>query len=208
MLAGCGQPLQIGTPSQTQVRPTRLPAESAPPDVTAIGVPSAAPSEQATPEVGATPFATAPAEPPASMEATPAVAPTAPIATTLTPAVIVIPRPPAPETNEQRWRARQQDRKVNDPPRIFIARNPVTLWWYDPLTSQSAPIGTISGEFPVEAEFILRGDQQPALEVSYVINHDFGLTAISESVRERMKAAGYEQSVEAYVVQTNDIQPK
>jgi hypothetical protein len=70
------------------------------------------------------------------------------------------------------------------------------------------PIGTINGEFPAQAEFTLRGEQQAALEVPYVINADFGLTAISEAVRERMKAAGYSQSVEAYVLRTADVQPK
>jgi hypothetical protein len=122
--------------------------------------------------------------------------------------VVVVPLTQAPETNEQRWRAQQQNRKVNDPPQIYIARNPATLWWYDPLTSQSVPIGTISGEFPVQAEFTLRGAQQAALEVPYRINADFGLTAISGAVQERMKAAGYSQSVEAYVLRTDDIQPK
>jgi hypothetical protein len=124
------------------------------------------------------------------------------------PAVIVVPLTQAPETNEQRWRAQQQDRTVNDPPHPYIASSPVTLWWYDPLISQAVPIGTISGEFPVQAEFILRGAQQAALEVPYRINNDFGLTAISEAVRERMKAAGYAQSVEAYVLQTADTHPK
>jgi hypothetical protein len=204
VLAGCGQPLHIGTPSQTQVRPTRLPSDTALPSVIASSVPSAAPPVQDTAELTTIPFATAPIEPTAGVEATPAI----PITATLTPAVIVIPLTQMPETNEQRWRAQQQDRKVNDPPRLYIARNPVTLWWYDPLTSQSAPIGTISGEFPVQAEFILRGAQQAALEVPYRINADFGLTAISEAVRKRMQAAGYSQSVEAYVLRIDDIQPK
>jgi hypothetical protein len=124
------------------------------------------------------------------------------------PAVIVVPLTQLPTTNEGRWRAQQQDRKVNDPPKNYIAKNPTTLWWFDPLTSQSVQIGTISGEFPAQAEFTLRSAQQAALEVAYVINVDFGLTAISEAVRERMKAAGYSQSVEAYVLRTADIQPK
>jgi hypothetical protein len=204
VLAGCGQPLHIGMPSQTQVRPTRLPSDTALPSVVASSVPSAAAPAQATLELTAIPFATAPIEPTVGAEATPTIS----IAVTLTPAVIVVPLTQIPETNQQRWRAQQQDRKVNDPPRLYIARNPVTLWWYDPLTSQSAPIGTISGEFPVQAEFILRGERQAALEVPYRINADFGLTAISEAVRERMKAAGYSQSVEAYVLRTDDIQPK
>jgi hypothetical protein len=122
--------------------------------------------------------------------------------------VIIVPLTQLPETNEQRWRAQEQDRKVNDPPRIYIAPNPVTLLWYDPLTSQALTIGTISGEFPAQAEFILRGKQQAALEVPYRINSDFGLTAISDAVRERMKAAGYSQSVEAYILRTADIHPK
>jgi hypothetical protein len=137
-----------------------------------------------------------------------ATTPAMPVATTPTSAVIVVPITQMPETNQQRWRAQQQDRKVNNPPRTYIAQSPVTLWWYDPLTSQAVPIGTISGEFPAQAEFILRGDQQAGLEVPYVINRDFGLTAISGAVVERMKAAGYSQSVEAYVVQTADILPK
>ncbi len=199
VLAGCGQPLHIGTPSQTQVRPTRLPSDTALPRVTANSVPSAAPLAQAT-----IPLAAASVEPTAGVEATPAM----PVAATPTPAVIVVPLTQLPETNQQRWRAQQQDRKVNNPPRLYIARNPVTLWWYDPLTSQSVPIGTISGEFPAQAEFILHGEQQAALEVPYIINVDFGLTAISEAVRERMKAAGYSQSVEAYVSRTADIQSK
>jgi len=202
MLAGCGQPLQIGAPSQTQVRSTQSPSNAALPSLTANGVPSAASPVQATPELATIPLTTALIEP------TVGVAATSAMSETLTPAVIVIPLTPAPETNQQRWRAQQQDRKVNDPPRLYIALNPTTIWWYDPLTSQSVPIGTLSGEFPAQAEFTLRGQSQAALEVPYVINADFGLTAISEAVRERMKAAGYSQSVEAYVLRTADIQPK
>ena len=207
VLSGCGQPMQIGTPSQTQVRPTQLPADTvgtALPSVTATSVPSVASPAQAIPELTAIPSALGSIEPTVEVEATPAM----PLATTSTPAVIVVPLTQMPATNEQRWRAQEQDRKVNDPPQIYIARSPVTLWWYDPLTTQSVPIGTISGEFPVQAEFILRGAQQAALEVPYRINIDFGLTAISEAVRERMQAAGYSQSVEAYVLRTADIQPK
>jgi hypothetical protein len=200
VLAGCGQPLQTGTPSQAQERPTRLPSDTALPSITANTVPSAAPPVQTTAEL----TATLQLESPGGMEATPS----GPIAATPAPAVIVVPLTQIPETNEQRWRAQQQDRKVNTPPQLYIARKPATLWWYDPLTSQSVQIGSLSGEFPVQAEFILLSAQQAALEVPYRINNDFGLTAISEAVRERMKAAGYSQSVEAYVLRTDDIQPK
>jgi hypothetical protein len=206
-LAGCGQPMQISTPSQTQVRSTQLPSDTGLSSTIATNVPSSAPFVQATAELAATTSLTATVESAATdptAEATPAMTITA----TLTPAVIVVPLTRLPETNEQRWRAQQQDRKVNDPARIYIAPNPVTLWWYDPLTSQSVTIGTISGEFPAQAEFTLHGTQQEALEVPYRINGDFGLTAISEAVRERMSAAGYSQSVEAYVLRTADIHPK
>jgi len=201
MLAGCGQPLQISTPSQTQPQPPRSPSATILPSIPANGVPSLAPFEQATPEIVATPIATFPIAQSVAAEASPPAA-------LPTPDVVVVPQTQAPENNEQRWRARQQDRRVNDPPHIYVAHNPVILWWYDPLTSQSVPIGTIRGEFPVQAEFLLRDDQQAALEVPYVINSDFGLTAISDAVRQRMFAAGYSQSVEAYVLRTDDVQPK
>jgi hypothetical protein len=203
-LAGCGQPLQTGTPSQVQVRPTRLPSDTVLPSVTANYVPSVLPSVQTTPEL----TATLQAEPTVGVAATEAATSTALISATSTPALIIVPLTQTPETNEQRWRAQEQARKINDPPRLYSAVKPTILWWYDPLTSQSVPIGTISGDFPVQAEFILRSAQQAALEVPYRINNDFGLTAISEAVRERMKAAGYSQSVEGYVLRTDDIQAK
>jgi len=209
VLAGCGQPMQIGTPTPVQLLPTQVPI-SALPSVTANTVPSIVPPTQITVELDKTSVVTATATitptPTVTMEMT-ATATRSPAATP-TPAVIVVPLTQAPETNEQRWRAQEQDRKVNDPPRIYVARSTVTLWWYDPLIGQSVPIGTISGEFPAQAEFTLRGAQQAALEVPYRINNDFGLTAISEAVRERMKAAGYTQSVEAYVLRTADIHAK
>jgi len=200
VLVGCGQPLQTGTPSQVQVRPTRLPSDTTLPSVTANNVPSTAPSTQTTSELTAT-TQLEPTDQQAATSSSPAVA-------TPIPPVIVVPVTQVPETNEQRWRANQQDRKVNDPPKIYLAPSPATLWWYDPLTRQSVPLGTIGGEFPVQAEFILRSAQQAALEVPYRINNDFGLTAISDAIRDRMKAAGYAQSVEAYVLRTDDIHPK
>jgi hypothetical protein len=203
-LVSCGQPMQIGAPSPVQVQPTRLP-NSALPSLPANSVPSATSNDHGTADFVVTPFATATITPTVTVElATPAKQ----LAATPKPAVMVVPITREPETNEQRWRAQQKDRQVNDPPHIYVAPNSATLWWYDPLINQSVPIGTISGEFPVQAEFILRGAQQPALEVPYRINNDFGLTAISEAVRERMQAAGYSQSVEAYVLRTADIHPK
>jgi len=113
-----------------------------------------------------------------------------------------------PETNEQRWRAQEQDRQVIQPPQIYVASSLVPLLWYDPLTGQSLQIGMIFGEFPAQAGFTLRSTQQPALEVPYRINNDFGLTSISDAVRDRMRNAGYTQTVEAYIVTTDAIHRK
>jgi hypothetical protein len=113
-----------------------------------------------------------------------------------------------PQTNEQRWRAQQIDRQVFDPPRQYVALRPVPLLWYDPVNGQSLELGTLIGTFTVQAQFVLRGSNQNALEVPYQINKDYGLTAISEAVKSRMSAAGYTQSVEAYAIQTDAVQPK
>jgi hypothetical protein len=122
--------------------------------------------------------------------------------------VIVVPRTVIPETNEQRWREQEQDRQVIQPPQIYVATSLIPLMWYDPLTGQSLQIGTIIGEFPVQARFMLRTTHQSALEVPYRINNDFGLTSISDAVRERMQDAGYTQSVEAFAIKTDAVQPK
>jgi len=125
-----------------------------------------------------------------------------------TPEVIIIPQTAVPLNNEQRWRAQQLERLPFDQQRIYIANTNVALLWYDPMTGQSLEIGTIRGEFPAQAQFVLRNDRRPALEVPYRINQDFGLTAISDAVRARMKAAGYVDSVEAYIEQTEAVVPK
>lgn len=130
--------------------------------------------------------------------------------TTLTPlpSVVVIPQTAVPLTSEQRWRAQELERQPFESERLYIANESVPLLWYDPMTSQVLEIGTIRGEFPAQAQFILQSNQRPALEVRYQINQDFGLTAISEAVRERMRAAGYTESVEAYIERTDGVVPK
>jgi hypothetical protein len=211
LLIGCGRPLQISMTPMPDALPSQIPFETAPPLAAASGVPSAAPPTIEDPE-GASPPPASTAEP-ATATLTPTLAlPTMAPATqaaqpTSTPAVIVVPRTAVPQTNEQRWREQQLDRQVLEPPRVYLARSPVTLWWYDPLTSQSLAIGSLVGAFPVQATFTLRSEQRVALEVPYTINADFGLTAISEAVRERMRKAGFTQSVEAYVLQSEDVHP-
>jgi hypothetical protein len=199
--AGCGQPLQINTPPPPRTTGT-------------AGLPTLSPAidaKPATANAGSAPTANQPIETVQAVPATPIVsaapataAPTSPA----TPEVVVIPQTAIPLNNEQRWRAQQIDRQAFGQQRLYIANNDVDLLWYDPITGQSLEIGTIRGEFPVQAQFILRNDRRPALEVPYRINQDFGLTAISEAVRARMKAAGYTASVEAYIEQSEVVVPK
>jgi hypothetical protein len=139
----------------------------------------------------------------------PQITPSGTVAPTASPAptIVVVPRPPRERTNEDIWRAQQARREVFEQPRAYVARAPVPLWWYDPLTGQSLEIGTLFGEFVAQAEFVFQPRDTPALEVPYRIDQDFGLTAISPAVRERMAAAGYTESVEAYVLQSDAVQP-
>lgn len=82
------------------------------------------------------------------------------------------------------------------------------LLWFDPATNQVVEIGTLQGVFPAQAQFTFLPTQAPALEVPYRINGDFGLTSISDALQERMHAAGYAQSVEAFIVLSDTIVPK
>lgn len=123
-----------------------------------------------------------------------------------TPAFVIVPATPAPRTNEERWRAEQIDRQVLEAKPLYTAQAPVSLLWWDPNTGQTLEIGLIRGDFPVQATFTFRPTGEPALEVPYTINGDFGLTAISGAVRERMQAAGYTQTVEAFVIDSAAVE--
>lgn len=190
LLIGCGQPLQLSQPS------AQAPIASSPvgPTVevdqrsTAISLPSAlvtnlpamAPTQISAPAVGAT-------------ETSVTLSPTLP-------SVVVVPRTAVPLDNLQRWRAQQLNRVAFAEPRIYTANQPVPLFWFDPANEQTVEIGTIAGAFPAQAQFTLQGTNQLALEVPYRINNDFGLTSISEALRNRMRAADLGESVEAYVI--------
>jgi len=200
MLSGCGQPLQLNSPGAQ--RTARAASASAqPPSAVAI-TPADGPSTITVPAGETTQPALASATPQPSAPAT-QVTNVTPL-----PSVVVIPQTAVPLTNEQRWRAQELERQPFDSERLYIANESVPLLWYDPMTSQVLEIGTIRGEFPAQAQFILQSNQRPALEVRYQINQDFGLTAISEAVRERMRAAGYTESVEAYIERTDGVVPK
>jgi hypothetical protein len=119
-----------------------------------------------------------------------------------------MPRTAVPQSSEERWRAQQLERQPFDPPAAYVAVVETTLFWYDPLTGQSLEIGRLLGEFQATARFILRDGNRQAVEVPYRIKQDYGLTAISPAAIQRMNAAGYTQSVEAYVLQTDAVRPK
>lgn len=185
VLAACGQPLQISTTPRATRTPLINPAPTPRPAATA--------AETRAPLATALPPAT---QAPALPEPTP------------TPAVVIVPQTAPPQTGEQIWRTQQVQREVLTPVQIYVAQSPVPLLWFDPVTRQSIEIGTLVGEFPVQARFLLRETNQPALEVPYRINQDYGLTSISEALRNRMQAAGYTVSVEAFVLQTDAVQPR
>lgn len=207
VLAGCGQPLQINpTP---MVAPARSPIQGA----TAISRATSAATATDLPTGGLPQAPTQAASPAITAEPTGSISATAVLAASAPPAaptsgVVIVPRAPSPQSNQDRWRAQQIDRQALQQAQAYVAKNPVQLLWFDPVTAQSLEIGTLIGEFPVQARFTFRGTNSPALEVPYRINADYGLTSISEAVRERMRAAGYAETVEAYVIQTNDIVPK
>jgi hypothetical protein len=131
------------------------------------------------------------------LEVAPTASPFEPAAT------IVLPTPEA-LTNEARWRAQQIDRVVLDPVRVYTTPSS-DLWWFDPVNQQSIILGTIAGDFPVQAEFVLRGQGRDALEIPYQVNRSYGLTALSPAVIDRIAAAGYSDWIETYVFRAPNV---
>lgn len=202
VLVGCGQPLQIDTRAASARPSQRAPSFAT--VTSGFGTPSALPGT-------GMPGTSMPATQPPTVAATPTLPPTlnalstatAPIAP-LRPTVVVVPQQPA-LSNEERWRAQQIDRTVFPEMRVYVARRPTQLFWYDPLAGQSLPVGTLLGPFTAQAEFMLRSADAHALEVPYKINSDFGLTSIAPSVKQRMARAGYTEYVETYVLLSDDV---
>jgi hypothetical protein len=102
----------------------------------------------------------------------------------------------------------QEAREVLSPPRLYQAHTETPLLWYDPATGQVLEIGTLYGTFPVQAQFQFRQTRTDALEVPYRINGDFGLTSISSALADRMRSAGYTESVEAFVYVSDTVTPQ
>jgi hypothetical protein len=147
---------------------------------------------------------------PDPVTATPSIvtAPTAPEAPPVaTPPPLNLPTAPAP-TNEERWRAQQQDRVLFGGLAPFYTSGS-ELWWYDPLNQQHVILGRITGDFNAQAQFVLHGQGVQALEVPYQVNVGYGLTALSPALLERIRAAGYESEwIETYVFLTPNVLPR
>lgn len=199
LLAGCMAALQQNAPGAV-TRPAVLPSptQAAPADTPAAI--ASRPDQRGS-------FAPDPAT------ATPSevsVPPQAPASTAALPAT---PLPPlslptqAATTNEERWRARQIERRPFEAPRPYFTTGS-ELWWYDPINQQSVILGRITGNFLGQAEFVLRGQGVAALEVPYQVNQSYGLTALSPAVIERIRAAGYTDWIETYVFLTPDVTPR
>lgn len=203
LLSGCMAALQPGTP------PERPPAS-----ITIItpGLPELSPTLSAT-APGITAEAIDPTEPVASAapvvtaEATP-VLPEASAVPEQVPTPDLLPTlvlPTAPVlSNEDRWRAQQIERVVFDPIQNYRTTSS-DLWWYDPVNQQSIILGTISGDFAVQAEFVLRSQGRDALEVPYQVNRSYGLTALSPAILDRIAAAGYTEWIETYVFRAPNV---
>jgi len=184
VLTSCGQPLVMKTtPRATSLtQPVPRPTSAA-----QLAAPSSAPVV------------------PSAMPAPTALPATASPVPSATPAVIIRPQPVPAQTSQERWRAQELNRRPLDSAVQYAAPLGTPLYWYDPINGQSIEIGTLFGTFPATAQFTLRGSDQQAIEVPYQINMDYGLTAISDALIQRMQAAGYTERVEAYVLQSDAV---
>lgn len=170
----------------------------------AVAPPTLAPATPLPqPTDGLAPAATVPPVSALSPTVATATPPPAPLQPSV---VVVVPQLPT-QTAEERWRSQQADRQDFPNGRHFVAQSPVELWWFDPATGQSLEIGKLIGPFPASAQFTFLPSGAPALEVPYLINHDYGLTAISPSIVDRIKAAGLGDVINTYVLLTDAIQP-
>jgi hypothetical protein len=222
LLLGCGEPLRlpvgtvspVGTPLISQAaRQTATARAGAVASATAMAGTQTRVMFTATAIVSATAIApSVTVVMPSPTTIVPSITTVAPSETAVvpspTPGVVIVPATQRPRTNEERWREQQIDRTVLESKPLYTTRQPVPLLWWDPATGQALEIGLIRGDFPVQARFIFRPTGEQALEIPYTINRDFGLSSISQAVRDRMFAAGFTQTVEAFVVVVDGVEPR
>jgi len=107
----------------------------------------------------------------------------------------------------ERWRQQEEQREVFSEFRHYETTGS-ELRWYDPVNQQHVVLGSLSGMFDAQAQFVLSSTQQHALEVPYQINQSYGLTAISSALVQRMHDAGYDDWLETYVIVTDTVQAR
>lgn len=120
---------------------------------------------------------------------------------------VVTPPTLQPLTTQERWRREQLDRQPFEGVHIYNTSGS-EVWWFDPLQQQHVILGTIAGDFQVQAMFTLRGQGIQALEVPYQVNQSYGLTSLSPALVQRIQAAGYGEWIEAYVFDSPNVQPR
>lgn len=177
------QPIASGWPT-SPAQPSRLPILDEPAPPTLVVIPTPAPTfGQYAPE----PPTTAP-----TSSAIPVPQPTA-IQNN-----IILPAPVA-RSNEERWRAQQLNRIVFSTSQSYNTSNS-QIWWFDPINEQHVLLGSFSGNFQVQASFVLAEQRLEALELPYQVNRLYGLTALSPALLDRIAGAGYGDWIETYVI--------
>lgn len=194
LLAGCGQPIQIGNRTP---RPSGTPlVGTASPVVTGDTIQATTVDTSA---VDTSTTATVVADATVIADTTPTVS--SAITVVITPIIRATP------TGDERWTAFVANRSAYDTPQRLQALAPTPLLWLDPHNGQVLEIGYLNGEFFATAQLALASNGQSAYEVDYVINQDYGLTSISRALVTRMNDAGYAASVRAFVQASDNIVP-
>lgn len=202
LLSGCMAELQTGRmPASAPSAPRPSATVAALPTTISGQLPSAPGSMAPDPATAAPAVPSAATLPTVSLSPTPTAAP---VATPLPPLAL----PTATLlTDEERWRAQQQDRVVFDG-LVRYSTSGSELWWFDPVNQQHVILGRLTGEFVAQAQFVTRGQGVQALELPYQINTSYGLTALSPALLERIAAAGYGSDwIETYIFLSPDVTP-
>jgi hypothetical protein len=194
--SGCMQ--ELSTPGSSRPEVTLVPtATLEAPTASATSIQATLPTEIAELATLAPTIPTATTQP----SLTPVPSPVVPTSTSLP--TLVVPTS-LPLSNEARWRAQQLNREVFPAIQSFTTTGS-ELWWYDPINQQHVVLGSFRSDFLAQARFIVRGIGVEALEVPYQVNISYGLTAISPALVARIKAAGYDEWIETYVLRSSNI---
>lgn len=123
------------------------------------------------------------------------------ILNTPVPTLLVTP----PPTGEQAWIALKTKYQRFDPPVQYSAPGLVMLWWYDPMRAQFVQLGYIDSPITAQAQYTLRGQWSPVLEVSYSINQSYALV-LDASLLSQIRQAGYPgDTIETFVYLAPDM---